>query len=66
MTRATQQLVNLLEATQWRIFLIVTQLRDRTATPEAQNEVADEMAELVELLRSHADDTESGIVPTSY
>ncbi|SEF38385.1 hypothetical protein SAMN05421837_12116 [Amycolatopsis pretoriensis] len=65
MTRSTQQLVDLLEATHWRIFLLTTQLRDGTATAGEQNEVADELTELVELLRSHADDTESGVVPTS-
>ncbi|MGW4525003.1 hypothetical protein [Amycolatopsis sp. NPDC004378] len=48
----------------WRLYPLITQLRDGTATAEEQNEIADELSELLELLRSHADDTEAGVVPT--
>jgi hypothetical protein len=65
MTRDTQKLVDVLEAAQWRIFLLVTQLRDGTATPHEQHRVADAADELVDLLRSHADDVDAGIIPAS-
>ncbi|MGW5715144.1 hypothetical protein ACWEVP_03175 [Amycolatopsis sp. NPDC003865] len=65
MTRETQQLVDALEAAQWRIFLLVAQLRDGTATPYEQRRLADVADELVDLLRSHADDVDAGIIPAS-
>ena len=65
MTRATQQLVDLLEAAQWRIFLLAAQLRDGTATTQEQSKVAEAIDELLDLLRSHAHDTDAGIIPAS-
>jgi len=63
MLRETQRLVDVLEAAQWRIFLLVTRLRDGTATANDQREGADLLDELVDLLRSHADDTDAGLIP---
>ncbi|WP_410643254.1 hypothetical protein [Amycolatopsis sp. lyj-346] len=63
LTRDTQRLVDVLEAAQGRLFLLVAQLRDNTATAAEQHKAADELDELLDLLRSHADDTDAGIIP---
>lgn len=63
MPLVTQQLVDGLEAAQWRIFLLVAQLRDGTATADEQHKAAATFDELLDLLRSHADDTDAGIIP---
>ena len=65
MTRDTQNLVDVLEATQLRISLLVVQLRDGTATPDEHHKLADEIGELPDLLRSHGDDMAAGIIPAA-
>jgi hypothetical protein len=65
MTRDTQKLVDVLEATQLRISLLVIQLRDGTATPDEHHTLADEVGELTDLLRSHGDDIAAGIIPAA-
>jgi len=62
MTRATRKLVDVLLAVEARVAVLRTQLGDGTATPGAQRDFADQVEEAVDLLRSHADDIDAGIV----
>lgn len=62
MPRDTRTLVDLLRATQSRIGVLTVRLADATATPGEQREFADQAEELADLLRSHADDIDAGIV----
>lgn len=62
MPRDTRNLVDLLRATQVRIGVLSTRLADGTATPDEQRAFADHAEELVDLLRSHADDVDAGIL----
>ncbi len=62
MSRATQQLVDAFLAVDARIGVLRTQLADGTATPDEQHDLADQFEEIVDLLRSHADDIDAGIV----
>jgi hypothetical protein len=62
MPRDTHNLVDLLRAAQSRIGVLATRLADGTATPAEQREFADRAEELADLLRSHADDIDAGIV----
>ncbi|WP_410644599.1 hypothetical protein [Amycolatopsis sp. lyj-346] len=66
MTRDTQRLVDVLEATQWQLFLFVAQIRDNTATPDEHHKLADAIDELPDLLRSHGDDITAGIIPAPH
>lgn len=63
MTRDTQKLVDVLETVRWRTGVLAIQLRDGTATTDHQREVADEVDELLDLLRSHAADVDAGFFP---
>jgi hypothetical protein len=63
MFRDTAKLVDAIRATQTRTGLLAVQLRDGTATADEQRQVADKVEELLDLLQSHAADTESGIAP---
>ncbi|ADJ48829.1 hypothetical protein AMES_7004 [Amycolatopsis mediterranei S699] len=62
MTRATQKLVEVLLTVEARIAVLRTQLTDGTATPGQQREFADKVEEVVDLLRTRADDIDAGIV----
>jgi hypothetical protein len=62
MTRATRKLVDALLAVEARVAVLRTQLADGTATPTAQRDLADQVEEAVDLIRSHADDIDAGIV----
>jgi hypothetical protein len=62
MPRDTHKLVDLLEAAQTRIGLLAARLQDGTATTEEQRRLADEIDDLLDLLRSHATDVDAGIV----
>ena len=62
MARDTQKLVDLLLAVQARIGVLTPRLKDGTATPGDQRELAEQAEELIDLLRSHADDVDAGIV----
>ena len=62
MPRETHHLVDLLRAAQSRIGVLAVRLADATATPGEQREFADQAEELADLLRSHADDIDAGIV----
>ncbi|MEV6825346.1 hypothetical protein [Amycolatopsis sp. NPDC051102] len=62
MPRATHHLVDLLRATQTRIGVLTARLADGTAGPDEQRAFADQAEELADLLRSHADDVDAGIV----
>lgn len=62
MPRATHHLVDLLRATQTRIAVLTTRLADGTAGPDEQRAFADQAEDLADLLRSHADDVDAGIV----
>ena len=63
MPRDTRKLVEVLLAVQGRIGVFTTQLEDGTATPDEQRNFAGQIEELVDLLCSHADDVDAGIVP---
>ncbi|MEU8637680.1 hypothetical protein AB0C38_36340 [Amycolatopsis sp. NPDC048633] len=65
MTRATHKLVDVLLTVEARVAVLRTQLTDGTATPAAQRDFADQVEEAVDLIRSHADDTDAGIVAAS-
>ncbi len=62
MTRATTKLVEALLAVEARSAVLRTQLADGTATPREQHDFADQVEEVVDLLRTHADDVDAGIV----
>ncbi|WP_103355752.1 hypothetical protein [Amycolatopsis sp. CA-128772] len=62
MPRATHDLVDLLRATQTRLVVLTTRLADATASPDEQRAFADHAEDLADLLRSHADDVDAGIV----
>ncbi|EOD68647.1 hypothetical protein [Amycolatopsis vancoresmycina] len=62
MPRATHHLVDLLRATQVRIGVLTTRLADGTAGPDEQRAFADQAEDLADLLRSHADDVDAGIL----
>ena len=62
MPRDTHNLVDLLRAAQCRIGVLTVRLADATASPVEQREFADRAEELADLLRSHADDIDAGIV----
>lgn len=62
MSRTTQTLVEVLLSVEARIAVLRTQLTDGTATPHQQREFADQVEEMVDLLRTHADDIDAGIV----
>lgn len=62
MTRATQNLVDVLLAVDARIRVLTTQLTDGTAAPDEQRGFADQFEEVADLLRSHADDIDAEIV----
>lgn len=62
MTRATTKLVESLLTVEARIAVLRAQLADGTATPREQHEFADQVEEVVDLLRTHADDINAGIV----
>ncbi|WP_240522027.1 hypothetical protein [Amycolatopsis vastitatis] len=62
MPRDTHHLVDLLRAAQSRIGVLAVRLADTTASPAEQREFADQAEELADLLRSHADDIDAGIV----
>ncbi|WP_326950896.1 hypothetical protein OG439_20120 [Amycolatopsis sp. NBC_01307] len=64
MFRDTAKLIDAIQATQTRTGLLALQLRDGTATADEQRQVADKVEELLDLLQSHAADTDSGIAPT--
>lgn len=66
MTRDTKKLVEVLEAAQRRISVLIPQLRDGTATTREQYQVAQVVDELLDLLRSHAADVDAGIVAGSH
>lgn len=59
---ATQKLVDILAVIDARIVILVTQLKDGMATGNEQRDLADQFEELIDLLRSHADDVDAGIV----
>jgi hypothetical protein len=62
MTRATTTLIEALLTVEARIVVLRTQLADGTATPRVQHDFADQAEEVIDLLRTHADDSEAGIV----
>ena len=62
MTRATQNLVDVLLAVDARIRVLTTQLTDGTAAPDEQRGFADQFEEVADLLRSRADDIDAEIV----
>lgn len=66
MTRATTKLLEGLLAVEARIAVLRTQLADGTATPREQHELADQVEEVVDLLRTHADDIDAGIVAVAH
>ena len=66
MTRATRKLVDVLLAVEARVAVLRTQLGDGTATPAAQRDFGDQVEEAVDLLRSHADDIDAGIVEAPH
>ncbi|GLY38850.1 hypothetical protein Amsp01_048740 [Amycolatopsis sp. NBRC 101858] len=61
--RDTAKLVDAIQATQCHLGVLAIQLQDGTATAEDQRKVADRTEELLDLLQSHAADSESGVVP---
>jgi proteasome lid subunit RPN8/RPN11 len=62
MSRETTRLVHVLGATQVRLGVLAVRLHDGTATTDEQREVADELDDVLDLLRSHAADVDAGIV----
>ncbi len=65
MSRETSKLVDALRTTQARIGPLACRLQDGTAPADEQHQVADQLEEPMDLLRSHAADVAAGIVTTS-